>query len=462
MKLNLEFERHLQQGRFFNNQDHVVVAVSTGVDSMVLLDLLQKLPDNLRPQLIVAHVNHQLRLQSQEEEAFIRHYCRAHNLHLLVHQWSQAEHPQTGIEDAARRMRYRFFAGVMRESHASCLVTAHHQNDLAETMLMKLTRGGQLHQLVGIEEQRSFANGRLVRPLLPFTKQELKEYASQNHLKWFEDATNKELTISRNRFRHQIIPLLERENPNLLNALTSYHDQLEMAMRIQRQYALAELRRITVNGQLKVAALREKSPAEERLLLTAWLEQLGILNLSWGQVGQLVKDINNRHLPQFQRLLAPNMTLIKNYSELIVKNVNQLTEKSQNQINSVVKLGRWYLISQTQQLAVATQRDFFGQEAKVQEMWLAPHQFPLTLRRWQSTDRLPLKNGGYQKVERVLIDQKVPLSERDRQLVVVDANSTVVWVVERKWGWFSRPQNYLSDWQQLFIGIRINRGEKNE
>ena len=96
---------------------------------------------------------------------------------MLVKHWPRATHPQTGIEAAARRFRYQFFAEVMAARQSPILLTAHHQNDLAETMLMKLVRGGQLNQLVGIEAVRSFAGGRLVRPLLPFSKQQLRAYA---------------------------------------------------------------------------------------------------------------------------------------------------------------------------------------------------------------------------------------------------------------------------------------------
>lgn len=453
MELNNEFKRHLERGRFFNKNDRVIVAVSTGVDSMVLLALLQELPVNIRPQIIVAHVNHRLRKQSEEEERFIRDYCNEHQLKLLVHHWSLAAHPQTGIEEAARKMRYRFFAQVMKEEQATILLTAHHQNDLAETMLMKLTRGGQLHQLIGIEEKRPFASGVLERPLLIFPKHRLREYAINNHLKWYEDLTNHELNVSRNRFRHQVIPLLEKENANFLASLNSYHEQLELAVELENQFAQEQLAKLSnKNGHLDIKKLGQLSLAKEQLVLVKWLEETGALGLKRGFIEQLLADINNRHLPQFERQVAPDLALFKNYSELFIKNVNQSPQKTQTSINSVVKLGRWYSIENDYQIAVAKDRTFFNQGEYCQEMWLAPEQLPLTIRRWRERDRLPLKNGGHQKVGRVLIDQKVPLSRRNQQLVIVDAQNNVVWVVGRKWGWFTRPRDYPTRWQRLFIG----------
>lgn len=455
MKLNKQFERHLEKGRFFNKKDKVVVAVSTGVDSMVLLDLLECLPESSRPEIIVAHVNHHLRPQSSVEEDFIRQYCREHQLELSVHQWLPEEHPQAGTEEAARKMRYRFFAEVMKRSHASVLMTAHHQNDLAETMLMKLTRGGQLQQLIGIEEQRPFANGRLERPLLIFSKEELRSYATKRGLKWYEDETNQELTVSRNRFRHRILPLLVEENPQFLQAFTNYHQQLELAVELENEFATAQLQKLEdKNGRLQLEAFLMLSTPKQRLLVTKWLEEKNICDLKAGFVEQLLADISNRSLPQFKRQLTPELTLIKNYSELYVEKVNRLPQKTRNSINSVVKLGHWYSDENSYQLAVAKDEAFFKPGEDYQEMWLAPQQFPLTLRHWHEADRLPLKNGGHQKVGRVLIDQKVPLSERHQQLVLVDANDVVVWVVNRKWGWFDRPDNYQKHWQRLFIGVR--------
>ena len=221
-----QFERHLEQGRFFAKDDLVIVAVSTGVDSMALLDLLQRLPAGRRPRLLVAHVNHELRDQSTVEEAYLTDYCRQAGLSLRVAHWPKEDHPEHGVEEAARHFRYAFFKRLLTEYHAAAVVTAHHANDLAETMLMKMTRGGQLDQLVGIRDQRPLGRGKLVRPLLPFTKAELYRYARARGLKWFEDQTNQELTVARNRYRHQIIPALERENHQLITHLLDYRAQL--------------------------------------------------------------------------------------------------------------------------------------------------------------------------------------------------------------------------------------------
>lgn len=464
MTLKEKFVRHLKEGRFFNNEDRVVVATSTGVDSMVLLNLLLHLPKELRPQLTVAHVNHELRSQSKIEEEYIQQYSKDRNLHLAIHHWEKKDHPETGIEEAARKERYNFFAQVMKDNNASILVTAHHLNDLAETMLMKLVRGGKLSQLIGIEESRAFATGKLVRPLLHFPKEELIEYARQNNLKWYEDETNSELTVQRNRFRHEIIPLMLKENPKFLEGLLNYHDQLTTSLHIQKEYADGELEKLTLpNGRLDLKGLDKYEKQRQKVIIERWLTDKGIINQKKGAQDQLLRDINNRQLPQFIRELGTEITIVKDYSELYLQNPNQFLQNDENEINSVIELDHWYPIMENREIMVGKREDFFLNEGEnYQEMWLAPDQLPLTIRRWQSHDLLSLKNGGHQKVERILIDQKVSLNERKNQLVIADAAGAVVWVIGKKWGWFARPVDYKEKWCQLFIGMRGKKGENNE
>lgn len=464
MTLKEKFMRHLKEGRFFNSKDRVIVATSTGVDSMVLLALLLHLPEEVRPHLIVAHVNHELRSQSQVEEEFIQSYCKENQLQLEIHHWDKKDHPKSGVEEAARKQRYDFFAQVMKANNANVLVTAHHLNDLVETMLMKLVRGGQLSQLVGIEESRPFANGKLVRPLLYLPKEELVEYAKEHKLMWYEDETNTDLTIQRNRFRHQIIPLLLKENPKVLGNLLDYHDQLAMATQIQSEYAKNELKKlINPKERLDLKLLAEYNGDRQKLIIKQWLTNEGIVNQKKGELDQLLRDINNRKLPQFTRKLGTKKLVIKDYSELYLQNLDQFLQNAENEINSVIELDHWYSTTENREIAISKQENFFRKQgASYQEMWLSPSQFPLTIRQWHSHDLLPLKNGGHQKVERILIDQKVSLSERKNQVVIVGADGAIVWVIGKKWGWFTRPVNYKEKWCQVFIGMRGNKGEKNE
>lgn len=443
-----QFERHLEQGRFFAKDDLVIVAVSTGVDSMALLDLLQRLPAGRRPRLLVAHVNHELRDQSTVEEAYLTDYCRQAGLSLRVAHWPKEDHPEHGVEEAARHFRYAFFKRLLTEYHAAAVVTAHHANDLTETMLMKMTRGGQLDQLIGIRDQRPLGRGKLVRPLLPFTKAELYRYARARGLKWFEDQTNQELTVARNRYRHQIIPALERENPQLITHLLDYRAQLTELLAWRNQELARLLDTVQAGQHLELVALTQLPAFQQAELLRYWLEQSGVTDLKADLIDQLRRVLNNPQKPQELIELPGSSVLVKDYAECRLENINKLSSQRQKAPVYMVKLGQQYPIDKQQKLLVTTMQD-----ARGMEMWLSPDQLPLTLRPWQPGDRLRLKGGGHQSVHRVLIDQKVNAGDRGSQLVLVDARGTVVWLIGRKWSWFDRPADYRQRWQRLFIGI---------
>lgn len=464
MALLNQFERHLQEGRFFSHSDCVIVAVSTGVDSMVLLDLIQRLPATLRPSIIVAHVNHHLRAQSRAEEQFIKKYCQQRQLKLICHHWPRSEHPVWGIEAAARQMRYNFFAQVMEEYHAHIVLTAHHANDLVETMLMKLVRGGQLDQLIGIADQRRFHDGYLVRPLLPFSKQQLLEYANHHHLKWFEDVTNQDLTIQRNRYRHQIIPTLEQENPQLLSAMWNYHQQLTTILATDHQRLDQDLHKIVSSaGHLQLNRL-PKAQNQRIALLRRWLEKYyAIVNLKQTELEQISAAIQNPQQAHFVMPLPGQKQLIKNYSELFVQKVNKFSDFQQKANHSVVEFEHWYPVNANQLVALSKSEHFFDHiDCSITEQWLPPQSWPLVLRPWRPGDQLLLKGGGHQLVRRALINAKVPVEDRAQQLVLATADNQILSLVGIKWSWWQRPTNYQNTWQHFYVGQRNLRGEKNE
>ncbi len=155
-----------------------LLAVSTGVDSMVLLQVFCQLFPEMQkePCFGVAHVNHQLRPASAEEAAFLRQYCQERGIPFYERCWENP--PETGVEASARDFRYTFFADVMSQEGYDVLLTAHHSDDQVETMLMKMMREGRLQSAGGMQQQQPFQAGILLRPLLSVSKAAIYDYAS--------------------------------------------------------------------------------------------------------------------------------------------------------------------------------------------------------------------------------------------------------------------------------------------
>ncbi|KIS04190.1 tRNA lysidine(34) synthetase TilS [Paucilactobacillus wasatchensis] len=461
LTLQAKFERNLAQYRFFNSQETVVLAVSTGIDSMTLLELFLRLPQNKRPQIVIAHVNHELRAQSVQEEEYLRLFCRRHQLKLVVKHWPLSDHPNSGVEVAARDFRYQFFAELMKQTHAKILVTAHQANDQAETILMKLTRGGQLSQLAGIANQRKFGDNYLIRPLINIPRSQIKQFAEHEQVKWFEDVTNADLTIQRNRYRHQIVPSLQKENVAVIAHITDYQQQLTDLLKFAHTQVERIIEQVSAEHQLNVDLYLKLTQTSQKIVLRQWLENdHDVTDISQAQLAEIYQLINNSAKPQGMIRLNQELALIKEYHFAWVEKISKVDKSTANSSQTVLELDHWQTISQGESIGIITPKNVPNEpNVEVTDMWLPKAAFPLQLRFWQPQDSLLLKNGRHQLVRRILIDQKLSNAERQQQMVVTNCDDQVIWVVGRKFGWFARPTDYQEIWQHVAFVRRFGRGE---
>ena len=196
--------------------DTVVLGVSGGVDSMLLLSFFRTyLPET---NIVVAHVHHGLREQSDEEYTFVqKEAVRLGAVFEGMKVDVEAEMKQTGdpLQVAARSCRYAFYEEIMEKHGASQLYLGHHGDDLMETVLMRMSNGGSGPSLVGIPFSRPFSTGSVMRPFLCLSKKEIYLYAHMHQVRWMEDYSNSSDKYRRNRFRHHVLPKLQEDNPKV-------------------------------------------------------------------------------------------------------------------------------------------------------------------------------------------------------------------------------------------------------
>ena len=210
---------------YFKENETIVVALSGGVDSMVLLNILNNLELNLN--LIISHVNHKKRAKSDTEYNSIKTLSKKLNIPfegLIV-----KDNQKVNFHDDSRNQRYSFFKAVAQKYKASKIIVAHHLDDQVETTLMRLTRGTSFSGYAGIPEIRKDRNISIIRPLMEVTKDEILNYANKYNISFYEDSSNEEDVYTRNRYRHNIIPLLRQENPNLNEKIIQFKDYIESA-----------------------------------------------------------------------------------------------------------------------------------------------------------------------------------------------------------------------------------------
>lgn len=428
----------------------ILLAVSGGVDSMVLLDGFHQLFKKRKRSLSVIHINHHLRQASEAEQEMVIQFCEARDIDLKIVEWHHDDPADPNRSElAAREFRYAVFKRIMQITKSPYLVTAHHQNDQAETVLMRLVHGGRLTSIAGIHPVRpiqldeGLKTGFVLRPLLHTPKADLYAYAEENQIPYQEDESNLDLTYTRNRFRQEIIPSLEKEDANLLDHLADFAQAAQANVSFAQQYMNHVLKSCVIRNadtwQIDLASLREFDQPQQVLLWQRLFDQSKIDQLSsFSQSGfhQMVVFLNQDtgqgewQLPGDYRLVKVYDTAYLLHKETAVFGDQTGKQKLESQqVDQPIQLSidQWVALGDQREIGLFKfdQRD---QEGKVVTGVDQAVVNDLKIRHRQSGDWIQLANGHSQKLNRYFINEKIPSDIRDQALILVDKNQ-MVWGV---------------------------------
>ena len=402
----------MQVKGYFNQHKKILVAVSGGADSMSLLHFLYNHQKDLDIQLGIAHVNHKQRQESEHEEAYLRHWAEEHKVPFHYSAFSGKF-----SENAARTFRYEFFKQVMKDYDYSALVTAHHADDQAETIFMRLLRGSRLRHLTGISAIRPFGTGQIIRPFLHLTKAQLPVTFH------FEDRSNTSLAYLRNRIRLSYLPTLSQENPKIKEHLCLLAEEIGLM-----EQALGELTKDISITDLSV--FQQQSDAVQLFLLQNYLDSFPDLQLSKGQFNQLIS---------YLRKNTSGKMPLKNGYELVKTQTDFLIRKEAS-----ISLSPPCLLE-------------FGKSVEFEDYTLTFSEFndvsntdaisiwsdaPIVIRHRKEGDKIDL-GSHHKKLRRLFIDNKI--LEKDRQKAIVgeqDGHIIFLYVAGRLY-LKKRPENAI-------------------
>ncbi len=419
----------------FQLNDTLVVALSGGADSTALLDILSRLP-GFHLRLVAAHLNHCLRgTESDADQEFCSKLAESYGITFEISRVDVKELAKSeglNLEDAGRRARINFLEQVREKHGATAIVTAHHCDDQAETVLMRLLRGSGMTGLRGIQyrNQRGY-----IRPLLNVTRSEIEQYLTARGLGWREDASNQDTSFLRNRIRHELLPLLEQYNPSVRRSLISTAEILadEDAM-IE---ALAE--QAFNDSWYKVGGSLACSIAEFKTHPAAL--QRRILRLACRQLAGNLDGFNLGHIESIRRLLdspGPNSRLslpqsvkaMREYDRIIICLSTADTLGEVEDIN-ITEPGRYPLPgggSLEVAICQAALVDYNGLNANRACFDLDITPLPWLVRNFRPGDRIiPIGMTGRKKVKDIFIDNKVPMSER-KMIPLLFCEGELIWI----------------------------------
>lgn len=423
-----EFLQYLYGVCRFAEGNSLLLAVSGGVDSMVLAHLCHE----ARLPFAVAHCNFQLRAaDSDADAAFVQQWAQARGIPFFTENYDTAllaQQAGVSIQMEARRLRYSFFERLRQQHGYTFVATAHHINDAVETLLINLTKGCGIGGLHGIAPKQ----GAVLRPLLAFTRQQIDSFAQKQQIAFREDASNAEDKYIRNKIRHQVVPALQHINPQLEHTFAHNFRRFADAEILYRQ-AIEQYRKKLLQPRGKdiriPVLLLKKTPAAATVLYEL-LQPYGfhaaqstdiIAHLQHSESKQYFSDSHRLvQEPRFLWILAKNTQESERF--LIEKKQQWRLQLPDFVMNGKIKTAATTTINTNSRYA-------FLDAEKIE--------FPLTLRRWEQGDyfypfgmKKPKSDKvGKKKLSKYFKDEKWTLLQREQVWILQDAAKRVVWVV---------------------------------
>ena len=414
------FQAYINRYNLLIEGDKVVLALSGGIDSMVLADLLLK----AKVEFVAAHCNFHLRgHESDGDDWFVRKFAENRGIQCFVKHFETEKYAAKNgisIEMAARDLRYAWFEQLRQQLGYDKIAVAHHADDQAETFFINLLRGAGLNGLKGMKPQ----NGVIIRPLLWASREQIRKYAVENHIVWREDHTNVESVYLRNRIRNQLLPVFDELQPKARQGLYKSLEHLAAENELYRELLQEKLGQIIeYNGDIQriphSAFLIQHSSFQ---LLFEWLRQYGFNTDQCHFIHEAIgTGIGNQYC-------SPTHCVVIGRDDLQLSEIN---EKTDDEIQ--IQIGEEEIISPVHLRFSRFEKnaDFIiDKSSEVAQLDADKIQFPLILRHWCHGDRFhPLGMKGSKLLSDFYVDQKFTEYQKQNVWLLVSADGEILWVV---------------------------------
>jgi len=421
--LKEQFINFIINNNLFSKEDTIIVAVSGGIDSCILLNLFY----NLKYKCVVAHCNFSLRNEeSDNDEKFVIKLATKYKYEIIVKKFETtkyAEENGLSIQMAARELRYTFFEEIRQKYNCKVIATAHHADDNIETFFINLIRGTGLKGISGIPVK----NGRIVRPLLFATRDEIYTYAKLNNIEWCEDSSNKSLKYMRNKIRHNLMPLLEEIKPDsqktILRNIEHFRnteillkeilkDKIEKIIRHKNDTIYIALKELTLSNSGK----------------TILYEIINPYGFNPKQINKIWETINSLSGKMFY---SKNYYLNKDREQIIISPIN----KENNKFKYYIDIEQDWI---SEPFEMSIEKMTWDANQKILKdkniaMFDADNiEFPLVIRRWNFGDYFqPYGMKGFKKLSDYFIDEKISVIEKEK-IWIIESSNKIVWIIGQR------------------------------
>ena len=416
------------------DDDTIVIGLSGGPDSMCLLDIIKRI--NKKIKIVCAHINHNIREESFEEQKIIEEFCKNNKLTFETTTFDKKSEDQDYNELELREKRYNYFESIIKKYNAKYLFTAHHGDDLVETILMRISRGSNLKGYTGFQVETQKKDYKVIKPLIFMTKEDINEYNKENNIPYVIDKTNDEDNYTRNRYRHSVLPFLKSENQNIHLKYLKFSRELLTYFEYVDRVVNKEIEKRFAKNILDIQDFDRLDKLIKIKIIECILDENYTDNLylvSDKHVNLILNIISNPK-PNIEINLPDNLRITKSYNTLkITRN-----KKSNQEYNIPITEETFLPNGKTIRIIKETESNSnFHIRLNSKELTL-----PLYVRTRKEGDKMFIKNmESSKKIKDIFINSKLSKEERDSQPIVVDKEGNILWLPGLKKSKFDKSKN---------------------
>ena len=420
------------------NSDTIILGNSAGPDSMCLFDILLKLRDKYKFNIVCAHVNHNVRKESLKEKEFLMRYCYERNI--TFETMTIEKYGDDNFHNQARKIRYNFFYDLVRKYDANYLMTAHHGDDLIETILMRIVRGSTLKGYSGFSKVVVNDDFKIVRPLIYITKDDILDYNKVNNIPYVLDSSNFKDKYTRNRYRMNILPFLKKEDLKVHDKFIKFSETLEEYDEFINREINKKINKVYHDGKINIVLYKQLDYLIQKKIIYFILEQIykdDLMTINDKHV-RLIMNLLNSKKANAKLCLPRNIEVYKYYEYL------EFSKEIKEIVNYEMELIKFAVLPNGHKLEIIDKID--SNNNNVCRIDSSEISLPLYIRTRKLGDKMFLKKlNGYKKVKDIFIDCKVPVKERDKWPIVVDSQDRIIWMPGLKKSKFTKLKNEKYD-----------------
>ena len=402
------------------NKKTLAVAYSGGIDSQTALNIIYKLKKELGFNLIIIHLNYNLRgEESREDELFARNIAKKYNLNIYIKEIKEGSYDKKNIQNEARKDRYEFFEELYNKNIFDYLIIAHNRDDFVETIIYRMIKGAGADIYNCLKKKNNY----ILRPMLDFYRTDIENYARENNLEYREDSSNKKNKYARNKIRNLIIPMLETINKKSKDNIIKFSKRIYFENAFLRKKINNIYKKILIDkNSINIEKIKNLNKIFLNRIIIKFLSESGEnkIEINEKRISEIIKTIKSKKSNLILRF--DNFNLIKEYNKLIIEKIKIEKKETEKNYLKIERDGIYKFLDKNISFKTIENKNI-----NYKEKLYIKNEYPIIVRQRKNADFLiSYPNGDKKLLRKIFIDSKIPLRKRNNIPIIENSNNEII------------------------------------